>query len=194
VGYGSPRESGLEVGQIAMRAISFEEKSKLGTLLFLASEATFFIFLIVAYGYFNYSLKEEPTAATSLHPGRSGIYTIALLASSGTLWAGLRSLRRKNLKRFEQWLGATIVLGAVFLFGQSRDGTLGSERHHQPKCVRYQFFHTYRFSRSACFDRAASCSSSCCGWRSRPESVGQSSWPPWKASPTTGILWMRCGL
>lgn len=104
-----------------MHFTTFEEKARFATLLFLASEATFFVFLIIAYGLFNYSLTQGPTAANSLHPLRSGTYTIALLASSFTLWAGTRSLQKKELRRFKQWLVITILLGAVFIFGQTSE-------------------------------------------------------------------------
>lgn len=101
-----------------MQFTTFEEKAKFATLLFLASEATFFLFLIIAYGLFNYSLTQGPTAASSLHPLRSGMYTIALLSSSITLWAGTNSLQRGHSAGFKRWLVLTILLGAIFLVGQ----------------------------------------------------------------------------
>lgn len=112
-----------------MQLANFQEKAKLATLLFLASEAVFFLFLIVAYGYYNYSLLQGPTAAGSLHPLRTGLYTIALLASSATVWAGLRCLRRNDSAGFKSWLAVTIALGAVFLFGQGSE-YVGLLRNH----------------------------------------------------------------
>jgi heme/copper-type cytochrome/quinol oxidase subunit 3 len=47
------------------------------------------------------------------------IFTICLLASSGTMWLAERRLARARHKSFRLWLGATILLGAVFIFGQS---------------------------------------------------------------------------
>lgn len=100
---------------------NFEDKSKLGTLLFLSSESVFFVFLIVAYAFYNYGLKHGPTAAASLHPLLTGLYSIALFASSGTIWLGLRQLRRGNHRHFKIWLGATILLGIIFLLGQAHE-------------------------------------------------------------------------
>lgn len=104
-----------------MDVTAFEEKSKLGVLLFLASEATFFLFLIVAYAYFNYGLTQAPTASTSLHPLRTGLYTIALLASSGTLFVAERRLVQDDQRGFRGWTALTVVLGAIFLLGQTRE-------------------------------------------------------------------------
>lgn len=97
------------------------EKSKLGMGLFIASEATFFLFLILAYVYFRRSVTTGPTAANSLDPLKTGVYTIFLLASSLTVWLAVRSLRRKSRRMLSVWLLATVALGAIFLFGQGRE-------------------------------------------------------------------------
>jgi heme/copper-type cytochrome/quinol oxidase subunit 3 len=86
----------------------------LGMLLFLASEAVFFIFLIIGYIYLHSTDVQRASAA--LDPRVTGAYTIALLASSATIWLAGRGARVRR-----GWLVATIVLGAVFLVGQSRE-------------------------------------------------------------------------
>lgn len=97
------------------------EKSKLGMGLFIASEATFFLFLILAYVYFRRSVTAGPTAANSLDPLKTGIYTIFLLASSLTVWLAGRSLQRGSSRMLRVWLLVTVALGAIFLFGQGRE-------------------------------------------------------------------------
>jgi heme/copper-type cytochrome/quinol oxidase subunit 3 len=99
------------------------EKNKLGMSLFLASEAFFFGALILAYIYYNYSpvLPPGPNAANSLAPLTAGIFTLFLLASSGTLWLAERSIARQNQSGMRLWLLATVVLGAIFLIGQGRE-------------------------------------------------------------------------
>src|SRR5919199_397766 len=96
------------------------EKNKLGMITFLASEAFFFGALILAYIYYNYGsvLPPGPNAANSLAPLTAGIFTLFLLASSGTLWLAERSIARRNQSGVRLWLVATVVLGAIFLIGQ----------------------------------------------------------------------------
>jgi len=97
-----------------------EDRIRLGVLLFLVSEAIFFVFLIVAYIYSQPAEISGPTALNSLIPWKTGIYTAFLLLSSGTIYMAERSLG-KNGKRFALWMCATILLGGVFLFGEMRE-------------------------------------------------------------------------
>ncbi len=97
-----------------------KDKVRLAVLLFLVSEGIFFIFLIVAYIYSQPSEISGPTARTSLIPWKTGIYTVFLLLSSGSIYLAERSLGR-NLKRFALWMIVTILLGATFLFGEMRE-------------------------------------------------------------------------
>ncbi len=70
----------------------------------------------MAYIYSQPSEISGPTAHSSLIPWKTGIYTVLLLLSSGTIYLAELSLD-KNRKRFLLWMSATILLGAVFLFG-----------------------------------------------------------------------------
>jgi heme/copper-type cytochrome/quinol oxidase subunit 3 len=97
-----------------------EDRIRLGVLLFLVSEAIFFVFLIVAYIYSQPAEISGPTALNSLIPWKTGIYTAFLLLSSGTIYMAERCLG-KNGRRFALWMCATILLGAVFLFGEMRE-------------------------------------------------------------------------
>lgn len=96
------------------------EKIRLAVLLFLVSEFIFFVFLIVAYIYSQPSEIAGPTARSSLIPWKTGIYTVLLLLSSATIYMAEKSLG-KSRKRFALWMSATILLGAVFLFGEMRE-------------------------------------------------------------------------
>lgn len=100
------------------------DPNKLAMILFLISEGTFFAFLIIAYVYFHGVTKTGPTAANSLDPVKTGIFTVFLLASSFTAWRAEKNLRRGRPMRFRSWLMVTIALGVVFLYGQ------GSEYFH----------------------------------------------------------------
>lgn len=92
------------------------EKNKLGVILFVISEANFFLMLILAYVY--YHRESWVTADKFLEPGRTGINTIILLSSSLAIWLAERSFRKENEKGFHSWLFVTILLGVMFLFGQ----------------------------------------------------------------------------
>jgi heme/copper-type cytochrome/quinol oxidase subunit 3 len=105
------------------------DKNIQGTAFFLASEAVFFVLLILAFVYyhknlFNQSSGSPPNAGRVLDPAKTGVYTVCLLASSVTIWWAGRALRRGNQAMVRVALLATIVLGAIFLFGQ------GSEYAH----------------------------------------------------------------
>jgi heme/copper-type cytochrome/quinol oxidase subunit 3 len=94
------------------------EKTKLGMLLFLASEAFFFAMLILAYVYYRGASPDGPNAATSLDVPSAAIFTAFLLGSSGTLWLAERSMAQERPAGLRLWLLVTVVLGAVFLVGQ----------------------------------------------------------------------------
>jgi heme/copper-type cytochrome/quinol oxidase subunit 3 len=97
------------------------EKNRVSMLTFLASEGFFFVMLIAAYIYYNFRLTHGPTAGTALNIGVTGIYTIFLLGSSATYGLAEWSLHRNRHGAFRAWLIATIVLGLVFIVGQSRE-------------------------------------------------------------------------
>lgn len=100
-------------------------KSKLGVLTFIASEANFFLLLIFAYVYYHATGSSgggrAPGAAGNLDPLAAGINSVFLLTSSATMWRAERSLGNEGARGLSLWLLATIVLGAVFLFGQGRE-------------------------------------------------------------------------
>lgn len=85
---------------------------------FIASESIFFLMLILAYVNFHKSVTTGPSAASSLDPYVTGVFSVFLLASSFTIWLAGKSLRNKNHAGLKLWLFVTIVLGAVFIFGQ----------------------------------------------------------------------------
>ena len=94
---------------------------KLSMAVFVASEAVFFAFLIAAYLYYYGATVSGPTARNSLDPQRTLIFTICLLASSGTMWLAERRLAHARHRSFRLWLAATVLLGAIFLIGQGAE-------------------------------------------------------------------------
>lgn len=98
-----------------------EDRNRLGMVCFIASEATFFIFLILAYVYYHIVANNDPSAANVLDPVKTGIYSLFLLSSSVTIWLAGRSLARRNRTGLILGLVGTVVLGGIFLFGQGQE-------------------------------------------------------------------------
>lgn len=96
--------------------------ARLAMAVFIASEAVFFAFLIAAYVYFHGAVVHGPSASNSLDPRQTLVFTFCLLGSSGTMWLAERRLA-EGKAGFRLWLGATIFLGAVFIFGQAMEYT-----------------------------------------------------------------------
>jgi len=86
--------------------------------LFVASEAVFFLMLVLAYASFH--KVTGATAAAVLDPVKTGIFTVALLSSSFTMWLAERA-REKETRGVGFWLFATIVLGSIFMIGQGAE-------------------------------------------------------------------------
>jgi len=98
---------------------------------FIASESVFFVLLILAYiDLHGHVAPGGPTSATALDVPVTSIYTVCLISSSFTLWKAENALRREQqLQKSEEtprtgtslWLSLTVLLGAIFLFGQARE-------------------------------------------------------------------------
>ena len=89
-----------------------QDLTLLGVVIFIASESIFFLAIVLAY--VAYREAGLATAKANLDVVRTAIFSIALFASSGTMAiaAGARS---------GAWLGATMMLGAIFLIGQGTE-------------------------------------------------------------------------
>ena len=86
---------------------------KTGMKVFLTSETFLFGSLFWTYYYLRAMTPGWPPE----HPSATlaGVNTIFLLASSGTIWLGLRAIRSGNEKGLAGGLIATAILGALFL-------------------------------------------------------------------------------
>ena len=96
------------------------KRALLATLLFLASEAIFFACLIAAYVYYTGSSPDGPNAHKVLDPVKTGIYTACLLSSSFTVYRAEQA-QRKGKRGIGLWLGLTMLMGAIFLFGEMKE-------------------------------------------------------------------------
>ena len=97
------------------------ERNKMGMILFLLSEAVFFLLLILAYAFYHTSAGLGTKAANALDVVRSGLFSVALLSSSVTLWQADLCLKSGGRSKALLWLSATILLGLIFLVGQGTE-------------------------------------------------------------------------
>ena len=86
---------------------------RMGILMFLISEAFLFGSLFWTYYYLRALTPGWPPQ----HPEATlaGINTVFLLVSSGTIWLGIRAIRKGNEKGLFFGLLATLLLGVAFL-------------------------------------------------------------------------------
>lgn len=95
------------------------ENRKFAMWLYLASEIVIFSILIAGYAIFRLT---QPAAVDIVHEQLGialvTINTFILLASSYAMVMGLRAIELGNKQGFYQWIGATAVLGAIFVGGQ----------------------------------------------------------------------------
>lgn len=96
-------------------------RAKLGVIFFIISEVGFFGMLIIAYIALHNATPGGPNAAKDLDVAKTGFYTFLLLSSSLTIWQAERAEHHGRVGALRTWLGATIVLGAAFLVGQSME-------------------------------------------------------------------------
>ena len=93
-----------------------------GTVVWLASELMFFSGLFAAYFTLRaLSAEEWPPHGVELEPLVAGLFTLALVASSGTMQLAVRAIARGDRRPFRRWVVLTIVLAAVFLANQGRE-------------------------------------------------------------------------
>lgn len=105
--------------------------ARAGTLMFISSEVFIFGALFTTYFTFQRLATSWPDD-DHLHLPivKTGIFTLFLFASSATIHQAEKHLRAGNKKGFNQWWGLTILLGAIFLYGQVDEYiTLISEGH-----------------------------------------------------------------
>ena len=102
-------------------AIERLDPNRLGMLLFIMSEALFFVALIITYVVYRGQSTSGPTAATALDVRTAAIFTVFLLSSSASMGFATGRLGNGDVGGFRRWLVVTILLGAVFLAGQGSE-------------------------------------------------------------------------
>jgi len=93
-----------------------ERRPRLGMILFILSEALFFLMLVLGWVWFHD--RSGPEASRVLHPGTTAVFSVFLFASSGTILGASNRVRDGKKTGLRLRLGLTIVLGLTFLVGQ----------------------------------------------------------------------------
>ncbi len=95
-----------------------KDKGKMLMLFLIFSETFFFIALIISYVYYRNFSDATDTVAKNLDAVRAGVFTLFLVASSGTLILSKKALRKKDLKKFKLFMVITLLFGGIFIVGQ----------------------------------------------------------------------------
>ena len=96
-------------------------RNKTMMLFFVASEAFFFLALIVSYVYYSHPGGKLSSTAAYLDFKRTAIFSVLLFSSSFTIAMAENRFKKGKQNGLAAWLIATIVLGGVFLFGQGSE-------------------------------------------------------------------------
>ncbi|MCA1691119.1 MAG: heme-copper oxidase subunit III [Acidimicrobiales bacterium] len=93
-----------------------------GTIVWLASELMFFSGLFAAYFTLRATARGPwPPEGVELEATVAGVFTLILLASSGTIQLAVRAITAGDRRRFCRWLLVTMALAIVFLVNQGRE-------------------------------------------------------------------------
>jgi cytochrome c oxidase subunit 3 len=90
-----------------------------GMWCLIAAESAVFTIFVVAYLFYVGKSLTGPFPRDVLDP--PVFYSVSLLLSSVTIYAGVRDLRQGRAIGFACWWAATIVLGGAFLYGTGRE-------------------------------------------------------------------------
>lgn len=98
--------------------------ARLAFVMFLGAESMFFAGLVGAFLVFRIAAEAWPPPFQPRLPVLVTAFNTALLLVSGaTMRLGLSAVRNNHLGQARRWLGATLVLGCIFLFVQGYEWT-----------------------------------------------------------------------
>ena len=100
---------------VAARPDTGLNNGKIGIWLFLASEVMLFGALFATYILLRVGAVEWPHGAHYLNIPLATVNTIVLISSSVTMVMAWASLKRDQFSKFRLYMGATVLLGGVFL-------------------------------------------------------------------------------
>jgi len=89
-----------------------------GVVVWLSSELMFFAGLFAAYFTLRASSTSWPAPGVELATVRTGLATVVLVASSGTMHLAVQRAERRDRNGAVRWLVVTAGLGLVFIANQ----------------------------------------------------------------------------
>ncbi len=89
--------------------------SKIGIWLFLASEVMLFGAFFATYIVLRVGSESWPRGWEIQNVPLGALNTVVLITSSVTMVMAWASLERRDLAKFQRFIGTTVVLGAIFL-------------------------------------------------------------------------------
>jgi cytochrome c oxidase subunit 3 len=92
-----------------------------GMVVWLASETMFFAALFAMYFTLRSADRPWPPHGVHLDTGLAALFTLVLIASSGTMHLAVHHLRRGDVAAMRRWMILTLILGALFLANQIRE-------------------------------------------------------------------------
>jgi cytochrome c oxidase subunit III len=93
-----------------------------GTVVWLASELMFFSGLFAAYFTLRAAATGPwPPSGVDLNVPVSGLFTLVLVLSSGTMQLAVRAIEHGRVAVFRRWVLATLLLGGMFVANQARE-------------------------------------------------------------------------
>src|SRR5712692_4149191 len=94
-------------------------RGKVGMAGLIIAESAIFTIFVVAYLFYTGKSLTGPTPREVLHPPI--FYSICLLSSSLTIHFAVKLLRRRQFAAFLTLWALTLALGALFLYGTTRE-------------------------------------------------------------------------
>ena len=96
---------------------------QVGTIVWLSSELMFFAALFAMYFTIRSVSPEWPAPEAALNLPLSATFTAILVASSVTCQLGVFAAERGDVHGLRRWYAITLVMGTVFVLGQSYEYT-----------------------------------------------------------------------
>src|SRR3984957_1410491 len=94
-------------------------RGRVAMFALIAAEAAIFTIFVVAYLFYIGKSETGPQPKDVLEAPI--FYSICLLSSSLTIHFAVSALRKGRSGNFALWWGATILLGAIFLYGTASE-------------------------------------------------------------------------
>jgi heme/copper-type cytochrome/quinol oxidase subunit 3 len=111
--------------------------SKIGIWLFLASEVMLFGAFFATYIVLRVGSESWPRGWEIQNVPLGAFNTVVLITSSVTMVMAWASLERRDLAKFQRFIGATVLLGGVFLVVKGFEYAAKFEHHRFPSTSTY---------------------------------------------------------